>query len=267
MTPAEFVAKYQPIADQCSARAKGLDPNVILAQFAIETATVAGWGTSPLCVDHLNLAGISHFNGWANSGGFCSFPTLDDFVVAWGQVINNGLYDGVLNSVNESADAQATALGASPWAASHYNDGNGPGSSLIAIMGELTNSAPAPTPAPSPASDSTTTIDGRRAYIVQSGDNLSVIASRFNLTLQEVEAWNPQFAPDYSLIHPGNTVYLEAAVPAPTPAPAPTPDYAQLKGDLQGVAQSLLSISSGLSNAADSLTATASKVNWIADQL
>ncbi len=269
MTPDEFAAKYLSIAQECSAKASGLDPRVILAQFADET----GWGTSPLCLDHLNLAGISHFNGWANSGGFCSFPTLADFVVAYGQVINNGLYGAVLAAAKagESADAQAKALGESDWAASHYDNGGGPGSSLVALMAELPSSGGSPVPSPTPAPASgTTTVDGRRAYIVQEGDNLSEIASRFNLTLAEIESWNPQFAPDYSLIHPGNVVYLEAAsapAPAPDPAPAPAPDYAALAGDLRAVAQTLLSVASALTNGSDSLTSAATTLQGIAGQL
>jgi hypothetical protein len=116
--------------------------------------------------------------------------------------------------------------------------------------------------------DGTTTVDGRRAYIVQAGDNLSEIASRFNLTLAEIEAWNPQFAPNYNLIHPGNVVYLEAAsAPAPTPDPIPTPDYAALAGDLRTVAQTLLSVASALTNGSDSLTGAASTLHDIAGQL
>lgn len=206
LTASEFKAKYGETAAACSARCDGLDENVILAQFAIET----GWGTSPLCLDHNNLAGISHYNGWANAGGFCSFPNLNDFAVAYGQVMNNGYYSEVLAAAKSgaSADAQAEALGNSPWAASHYELNGQKGGSLIAILGEF-GSSPAQTPTPSPAPATTSTVDGRRAYTVQSGDNLSVIAQRFNLTLADVEKWNPQFAPDYSLIHPGDIVYLE----------------------------------------------------------
>jgi LysM repeat protein len=53
---------------------------------------------------------------------------------------------------------------------------------------------PAPTPAPAP-----------ETYTVVEGDTLSGIAEKFGLTLQEIEAKNPQIK-DFNLIHPGEVV-------------------------------------------------------------
>ena len=88
---------------------------------------------------------------------------------------------------------------------------------------------PEPTPAPTqPASET---------YTVVEGDNLSEIASKHGLTLTEIEKLNPQLAPDFSLIHPGQVVNLSAQPDGfPQPAPAtptePTEEtYTAVEGD------------------------------------
>jgi len=248
MITSEFVAKYKGTAEDCSARCNGLDPDVILSQFALETA----WGESQLCTVHNNLAGISHFNGWANAGGFCTFPNLNDFAVAYGQVLNNGLYKNVLDSTHESPSAQIEALGASPWAASHYDDGNGPGSSLLPIYAEIAGS-PAAVSSPSPVE-----AEGRETYTVVEGDNLSEIASKHGLTLAEIEAWNPQFAPDYSMIHPGDTVFLSAPTSAPEPAPvedSAPPKFSDEADQLRTLASQLNAVANTLQSIATELLA------------
>jgi hypothetical protein len=104
----------------------GLDPSVLLAQWALET----GWGTG---MPTNNLAGIRC--GPRGALPFCTYATLEDFVAAYVATIRSGFYPGVLASAGQPVSAQVAALGASPWSGTHY--GNPPGSNLIPYLQEL----------------------------------------------------------------------------------------------------------------------------------
>lgn len=85
---------------------------------------------------------------------------------------------------------------------------------------------PTPTPVPTPTPTATATPEGF-VYVVQSGDTLSAIASRFGVSMQEiVEANN---IADPNLIIAGDELLIpgvEGPPPTatPTPSPTPTPD-------------------------------------------
>jgi len=137
LTPTEFVAKYDSYA-QALADYFGLSKNLFLAQFAVET----GWGSSYQAEVDLNLAGIN-YNGIActqGEGGFAKYATLDNFVTGYKNVLSLNYYSAVRGSKGKPFDTQAIALGNSPWAASHYDNGNGPGSILIEVAKLLPNS-------------------------------------------------------------------------------------------------------------------------------
>jgi LysM repeat protein len=74
---------------------------------------------------------------------------------------------------------------------------------LFSLRVKALEDRPLPVPAPSPVP-----VPARKTYIAVAGDNLSVIAARNNLSLAEIERLNPQFSPNFDLIHPGDLVYL-----------------------------------------------------------
>jgi len=127
-----------PYARQASA-ATGVHTSVILAQWADETGY--RWpapGNNPG-----NVGNPQH-------GGQTNYATLVAGVQAYIHTMMLGYYVHV--RAPGTADEQATALGQSPWAASHY--GSPPGSVLLAIIAEngLTaydGTTPAP-PSPPP---------------------------------------------------------------------------------------------------------------------
>ena len=78
--------------------------------------------------------------------------------------------------------------------------------------------SPTPTPRPSPApTPSPTGI----WYVVQSGDTLSGIATRFGVTVDAITAANN--LEDPSLIYPGQYLFIPGAVVVPSPTPKPSP--------------------------------------------
>lgn len=110
-----------PLAQRASA-GTGVLVSVILAQWADETT----YGTS-------NDWTVKHNPGNVSPGGVvASYPTLDAGVNAWIVTMNDGTYNAVKRA--QTWQAQCLALGQSPWAAGHYDDGNGPGSALVAIV-------------------------------------------------------------------------------------------------------------------------------------
>jgi hypothetical protein len=116
-----FLTEMLPEAHAVSVRT-GVDVEVLLAQSAVET----GWGTSPAFVEGKNPAGISP------GGELARYPSLAAGCQAWGDVLLEPAYADVRQAA--SADAQAVALGQSPWAASHYAAGDQAGGLLLAVV-------------------------------------------------------------------------------------------------------------------------------------
>lgn len=75
-------------------------------------------------------------------------------------------------------------------------------------------------------------------YTVVGGDNLSSIAQRNGLTLQQLIALNPQFASNPNLIKPGQTVNLSGSSSAPAAPVQPTKTQAQLDAEYASAAAS-----------------------------
>lgn len=114
-------------------RATGVAALVIVAQWAHET----GYGTSPLYLEHRNLAGIRNARNKAFRGPvapgttFRHYDTLGQSLDDWVRVIRLPDYDAVRAA--HGIDAQIAALGASPWDAGHYrgrSKANPPGTAL-----------------------------------------------------------------------------------------------------------------------------------------
>ena len=98
-----------------------LNEAVILIQWAIES----DYGTSSLCLTSHNYAGITTGDGKT----FLTYATVGDFVKAYVKEMHLKYYTLVLQS--DDFMAQAHALGASPWAGSHYEGNTGTEGGLI----------------------------------------------------------------------------------------------------------------------------------------
>ena len=142
-TEAEFIASILPEAQKAAATI-GWWPSVVLAQWADET----GWGTSSAWLDGHNPAGISP------NGEIAAYPSIAAGVVAYEDTALSSYYTSVYAAQSLGPEAQATALGESPWAGGHY--GSPPGSNLVAIIAAYdlnqynTFTPPVPQPAPVP---------------------------------------------------------------------------------------------------------------------
>lgn len=97
--------------------------SVVLAQWDDET----GGGGPDWSVYH-NPGNVGSFDNQPIKG----YATLTAGVNAYVQNMNAPDYAPVRKA--SGWRSQCTALGASPWATGHYNDGNGPGSSLVSII-------------------------------------------------------------------------------------------------------------------------------------
>lgn len=61
-----------------------------------------------------------------------------------------------------------------------------------------------------PFAQATTPANTGATYIVQQGDDLTKIAQSHGMTLTQIEKLNPQFGSNYSLIKPGEKIYLSS---------------------------------------------------------
>lgn len=114
--------------------------SVLLAQWGLEQ----GW----------RIPGYTGYN-WGNVASLPGYPTVGGIAV-WGSpsafaygytpvqgveefvfVAGNGYYNNVTANWGNGARAQVVALGQSPWDAAHYNNGNGPGSSLLRLLDDF----------------------------------------------------------------------------------------------------------------------------------
>jgi Mannosyl-glycoprotein endo-beta-N-acetylglucosaminidase len=123
VTEAAFVAAMEDHAHDAGV-ASGVLPSVILAQWGIETA----WGSSLAWTLQHNPAGI----GW-NGHAYTTYPTIAAGIAGWVSTIFQPDYDAVRAA--KGRQAQAIALGRSPWAGSHYiAPPGGPGSALLDVI-------------------------------------------------------------------------------------------------------------------------------------
>lgn len=134
LTPDRFFRAMAPIALEVAARVPGLYPEVLLAQWADE----ASWSPLGCCQGVAGASGLFNFAGISQGGAILDYGSPYEFIDAYCEWIAPAppaidYYQAVRTAA--SVQAQAVALGASPWAGSHYNNsGGGPGSDLLAIL-------------------------------------------------------------------------------------------------------------------------------------
>lgn len=111
MALADFVRELAPYAKAASG-ATGLAPEVILAQWGLET----GWGSSKLFREGKNLAGIKATTSWIGPtvGEYRAYPSLAAAVRDYVAVMQKPYYEQVRKA--HDPYSQAAALGQSPWA-------------------------------------------------------------------------------------------------------------------------------------------------------
>jgi hypothetical protein len=118
----DFFTSALPYATLALSRTNVLT-SVILAQWADET----GYNWPPRYNNPGNVGDPSY-------GGQTGYPTIEIGVEAYIQTLLLPYYIHVRTGTTDLQ--QCVALGQSPWAASHYNDGSGPGTVLVAIINE-----------------------------------------------------------------------------------------------------------------------------------
>jgi hypothetical protein len=130
---AAFEQSFGPVADAVAA-GTGIDRTALLIQWAVETA----YGQQINNQNNLGNIRCLHAGIW----GFCQYGSLGEFaaeaIATWTWRGGPGNpYAPVLATAGQPLEAQLRAIGASPWDAGHYDNGGGPGSSLLAIEGEF----------------------------------------------------------------------------------------------------------------------------------
>jgi hypothetical protein len=111
--------------------------SLMLAQWGIEQGwhipgyTGYNWGNVGAIPGYPTVGGL---NVWGSPSAFAYAYTAQQGVEEYVSVAHNGYYDNVTANWGNGTRAQAYALGSSPWDAAHYNNGGGPGSSLIAVI-------------------------------------------------------------------------------------------------------------------------------------
>jgi LysM repeat protein len=246
MNPSQFVATYGHLADR-AAQLTGLNRWTILTQWALET----GWASPASTSGWDNLAGIIYHGEYANANGFTRYPSLEAFVEDYSAVLHQGNMHVILAAAGLSIEHQLRALGLSPWAGSHYDNGGGPGSSLVSLYHStlaplaVPVSPPHPGPVVSPPSSESGGLEvnerdylygevvklahavnvpldtppwvnpEHRTYTVKPGDYLSEIAAA---TLGKADRWHEiyelnkaEIGDNPNLIHPGLVLQLPLA--------------------------------------------------------
>ena len=126
MNPAAFQSTYLPQALTVESQT-GIWRSALLCQWAVETA----WGSAIYNANNLG-------NIRCSPTTFCQYSSLSEFCDAAIATWHNGNYSAVLYGAPISTPSETMVLiGQSPWDAGHYNNGEGPGSSLLAAYKEL----------------------------------------------------------------------------------------------------------------------------------
>lgn len=205
MDAQQFEAAYGSIADSLASKTR-LNRVLFLAQFVLET----GWGNSQLA-HHNNLAGIKYtgFYG-SNFGGFAAYDNLGLFEADYLRVLSLPYYEEVRASAGQPIAEQIRQLGLSPWDAGHYNNGRGPGSSLLPFVNVFSGDNPVSIP-PVPEA-------GFVWYTVRRGDSLWKIAQD-----NHIPDWHSIYDINRDKIQNPNLIYIGQVIRIPHGGSIPPP--------------------------------------------
>jgi LysM repeat protein len=146
-----------------------------MAQAILET----GWGLSAIAEQKNNLFGITAYdsNPYGDASEYNSAP---DCVEYWGNFIKTSyLTPGGAYYVSTTPAGIARHWATDPDYASK----------VVSIMNTLASRAGGGTPAP--VSQPVPTAPASGTYVVQNGDNMSLVAQHEGVTLSQLESWNP----------------------------------------------------------------------------
>lgn len=111
--------------------------SVILAQWGIEQGWHVPSYTGYNWANSSALAGFPSVSGTNQPGSPSAFAYADSAeqgVQVYVAFVQNGLYDAVSTAYAQGPEAQAYAIGASPWDAAHYTASGQPGSTIISVL-------------------------------------------------------------------------------------------------------------------------------------
>lgn len=218
MKPEAFFAAIAPMVKDIEAALDkegrpGLPPNLVMAQAAIET----GWNPMGCNQGMPGWRGAWNFSGISNAGKILNFASVAQYVAAYVRTIALSYYTGcftedavaaatALGASNwrtyvPLAERAAMALGASPWAGSHYElPGGEPGSALAEIISQYSGEM----------EQAYTGTSSEEEITVAADQTLSEIADEHHETLSTIEAANPQITnPNY--ITPGERLIIDTS--------------------------------------------------------
>lgn len=187
----------------------GENTHNINALFALAHAIIeSAWGDSYYAMNRNNLFGLNAVD---------SNPNL-----AWGYPTKGACIDYYFSFLDS---AYLTPTGA--WYSGgttihnvfvHYSSSHDVEAQNVAnIMNQLSEKQGA---TPPPAPSQSVVPSAGPIYTVVQGDTLSGIAAAHGLSLARIEQLNPQFGPNYDLIHPGDHVNLSGSAPNGSPTPS-----------------------------------------------
>jgi hypothetical protein len=206
-----FTDSYGQYADAVSA-GTGIDRTALLIQWAVET----NYGQQ---INNANNLG----NIRCGPDSFCQYASPSQFAGAAIFVWHNGFYPDVLAAAGMSLDVQLLAIGSSPWDAGHYDNGGGPGSSLLAIKSEFGGADNDMTPEQDNTLHAIQTIVGRIETLLNA---VNTLLNAVNVsTLGRIEGKEDVLIKDVTTPEPpelfSGIVNPSPVVPPPLPPPVP----------------------------------------------
>lgn len=167
----------------------GVNSLFMVAHAAVESA----WGRSNIAITKRNLFGIAAFD--SDPGAAYSFKSKAASIAYYAEWLKKQ-YLTKGGDWFEGTSIHAIFI--------HYSSSHDVEARLVArIMNELESKLHATSGVPPPVPTATGSV-----YLVKPGDNLTLIARRYRLSLARLKRANPQYAANWNLIHPKDIVKI-----------------------------------------------------------